>query len=117
MIVIDGVKVLNTIPAEEALPVGVSILVGVTIFTAIIILAIASCGGDIEAHTLCGLLAIGVVVGVGCSVQTWRTDMGRVLPETYQITVSDDVSFNDFNAAYEIISQDGEIFRVKIKET
>lgn len=90
---------------------------GVVVFTAIVVLVIASCGGDIEAHALCGVLAIGVAVGVGCGVQTWRTDAERALPETYQITVSDDVSFNDFNAVYEIVSRDGEILRVKIKET
>lgn len=117
MIAIDGVQVLNTIPAEEALPIGACMLVCAAIFTLIVIVAIVASGDAIEGRALCGLLAIGVGVGVLCGVCVWRVEKKKAFPETYQITVSDDVSLNDFNAVYEIISQDGEILRVKIKET
>ena len=35
---------------------------------------------------------------------------------TYKVTVDDTVKFNEFYDKYEIISQDGKIFEVKLRE-
>ena len=35
----------------------------------------------------------------------------------YQVTISDEVNFNDFNKKYEIINQEGLIYTIKEKET
>lgn len=44
---------------------------------------------------------------------------GRIFDKpykTYQVTISDEVSFNDFNAKYEVIKADDKIYTVRERE-
>ena len=82
------------------------VLVGVFIGT----LVSLSCK-DFEGLAIGCVLAIifGVVVGVGVGVDGLPTEY-----ETqYKVTISDEVSMNDFLERYEIIDQEGKIYTVR----
>ena len=112
---INGVEILATQEVATAFAFSweifwtalmITMLVGVFIGT----LVSLSCK-DFEGLVIgCILAAIfGVVIGVGVG-----TDGAPTEYETqYKVTISDEVSMNDFLERYEIISQEGKIYTVR----
>lgn len=84
----------------------------VLVFTFCIIWGIAAGFKDKE----CGLGAligglIGIVAGLLAGVLVGVTEI-EYYP-TYKVTISDEVSMNEFMDKYEILNQDGKIYTVK----
>lgn len=52
-----------------------------------------------------------VVISVAISYMSCRQAMYEA-PE-YKVTISDDVSFNEFNKKYEVVEQEGEIYTIR----
>ena len=51
-------------------------------------------------------LFVGAILGFGCPAY-------QDMISTYKVTISDEVSMNDFMNKYEILNQDGKIYTVK----
>lgn len=54
-------------------------------------------------------MIIGVVAGIGFA----KNQMPAEYETQYKVTISDEVSMNDFLARYEIIDQEGKIYTVR----
>ena len=114
----DGVMILNTIPFSESMvQFRGFLLILIDIATTWVLVTV---GIMIERHGgelryLISTIVIGVVLvvllyGGKISVQ----NMQRAT--YYEVTVSDDVKFNDFNDKYEVIEQRDNIFVVMERE-
>ena len=112
----DGVTILNTITSNECSEIaGIMLLIGVFVFPICILIYIISHMSDDsdEPIILCIMFlivslistAIGIILASNPTVIT-----------TYEVTISDEVSFKDFTSKYEIIEQRGEIYIVKERE-
>lgn len=89
------------------------------------ILAGLICVGVVILGTLLGYMAdklFGALLGVlfGAALGVLVVDLVMVLTETpiaytneYKVTISDEVSLNDFMEKYEIIDQEGKIYTVR----
>lgn len=94
----------------------------------VFIISIIICGifafiaGCIKKDIILGILdaIIGMFLGifVGLIIATIVKDFTKqpTGEYTYKVTVDDTVKFNEFYDKYEIISQDGKIFEVKLRE-
>lgn len=62
-------------------------------------------------------IIIGAVLGLFIGSCVHDCTKEPVEYETrYKVLISDDIKFNDFNARYEVISQEGEIFTIRERE-
>lgn len=94
----NGVEVLNTIPGRGLNVVFAVLAAFFIIFTVILIF------NDCELGIITLLLAVAcLLLAVPQNTQ-------------YKVTISDNVSFKEFNEKYEVISQNGDIFTVEMRE-
>ena len=56
-------------------------------------------------------IILGLIFGFQCGV-IFKTETGEV-DTTYKVTISEEVSLNDFMEKYEIIDQEGKIYTVR----
>ncbi|MBP5596648.1 MAG: hypothetical protein J6Y02_14775 [Pseudobutyrivibrio sp.] len=110
----DGVTILNTMPFSESL-VGfrefLLLMISIGISTTFMVMGIMIERHGYELRYLIATVVIGLVLilllyGGKALVENWQRDT------YYEVTVSDDVKFNDFNDKYEIIEQRDNIFVV-----
>lgn len=123
----NGVEILNKIPvygiAEWALYTLVIILIAVPLV--FVIYAIVQVVKNYEHwsyiiyNTFIGIF-IGLFIGVLFVVFSEKTeiayDKNNIESYKYQVVISDEVKFNEFNKKYEIIEQDGSIYTVQEKD-
>lgn len=67
---------------------------------------------------ICGALSgliVGGIVGLLLMLPTAQ-NTNEVAEIKYQVTISDEVNFNDFVDKYEIVKQEGKIYTVKERE-
>ena len=96
----NGVEVLNTITGN-GLNVAFVVVASVLLIFSIILLIF----NDSEVMSIVGVLLAIVFLVVAVQRKT-----------QYEVTISDDVSFKEFNEKYEVIEQDGDIFTVEMRE-
>lgn len=102
----EGVTILAVNEAVEAIQF--NWIVAILIFLLVLLVGLAQ--GVTDRMVGLGIL-LGVVFGL-----IFGTIMGFVTkqpaqPETYKVTISDTVNFNEFNEHYKIISQEGLILQ------
>lgn len=103
----EGVTILATNEAVEA--TGFSWVVAIIVFLAAIFINLMY--GLLNDSPGIGLI-VGVILGFSLGILAGFT-AGRVSsPETYKVTISDTVNFNEFNERYKIINQEGLIYIV-----
>lgn len=107
----NGIEILNTM--EVAVDSGFNITAAlITLFIIIIIGTIFAIRED-EVVIISFATLIGIILALG---------MGYILADEskteiqYQVTISDEVSMNDFMEKYEIVNIEGKIYTVKEKE-
>ena len=114
----DGVTILNTMPFSESIVQFRGLLLG--LIDIAMAWVVVTMGIMIERHGgelryLIATIIIGVVLVVLLySGKALVTNMQR--GTYYEVTVSDDVKFNDFNDKYEVIEQRDNIFVVMERE-
>ena len=114
----DGVTILNTMPFSESIVQFRGLLLG--LIDIAMAWVVVTMGIMIERHGgelryLIATIVIGVVLVVLLySGKALVTNMQR--GTYYEVTVSDDVKFNDFNDKYEVIEQRDNIFVVMERE-
>lgn len=106
----EGVTILAVNEAVEASRFN-WVLAVILFLTAVIIGFIQGITGDAPGL---GLL-IGVVIGLIFGALMGFVTAEPAQPETYKVTISDTVNFNEFNERYEIINQEGLIYTIKEK--
>ena len=112
----SGVEILSII--EKPIYQFNDLAFGITFFFALIIcLIIGGYISALEGEWLYLVLfpILGIIVGtflglVAGSITSIKTDEVEI---SYKVTISEEVSLNDFMEKYEIIDQDGKIYTVK----
>lgn len=105
----EGVTILNTIPAFNSAEL-TGMLAGCTF--AMLIITLIILGNDvpiwigITSVVLTLLLFISVLITLFIPSQ----------PERYKVSISDDVTFNDFMERYKIVDERGQLFIVEERE-
>ena len=112
----DGVTILNTITSNECSEIaGIMLLIGVFAFLISVLIRIISYIGDNSNKSI--ILCVTFFI-----VSLISTVIGIILASnsteitTYEVIISEEVSFKDFTSKYEIIEQRGEIYIVKERE-
>ena len=98
----DGVTILNTIP-ECSFPWVIIIIVLVISIISFII----GCIKDSD-----GLKGIGAIFGTMALIGMCLSPL-HVHPTQYEVSITDEVSFNEFTQHYKIIDQRGDIYVVE----
>ena len=110
-----GVEILATQEVATAFAFNWPMCVCLTI----LITAVLTLIGFLEdVDNLCGGwiigLCIGLVFGSACGIASAKDSGTPTTYETqYKVTISDEVSMNDFLECYEIVSQEGKIYTVR----
>ena len=112
----DGVTILNTITENECGEIAeIMLLIGIFAFLISVLMHIISYIGDdsnkpiILCVTFFIVSLISTVIGIILASNSTEIT-------TYEVAISDEVSFKDFTSKYEIIEQRGEIYIVKERE-
>lgn len=103
----EGVTILAVNEAVEASVFNWVAAIGF-LFLGIIIGFIQGITGDAPGL---GLL-LGVIIGLIFGALMGLATAEPASPETYKVTISDTVNFNEFNERYEIIDQEGLIYTI-----
>ena len=111
----DGVTILNTITENECGEIaGIMLLLGAFAFLIFILIYIISHISDDSNKpiTLCVTFLIVSLIStvIGIILASNSTEI-----TTYEVIISEEVSFKDFTSKYEIIEQRGEIYIIKEK--
>lgn len=112
----DGVKILNTNPPEQF--VGVFVYIIVFIAFAFIFSFCVIVSNDFFADTKTDIIVttvVAVITGSVIGYVIWNNDKSKVLPETYDVIIDESVSFREFDAKYEVVERNGEIYTIKEK--
>ena len=105
----DGVTILNIIPAFNSLTITIifAILFVISMIVTVVILNEFN-----SFKPLCVSLVVLGLIGLGLLVSFFIPSQ----PERYEVSISDDVTFNDFIERYKIIEERGQIFIVEKRE-
>lgn len=95
----NGVEVLNTIQGK-GLDVAFIVLAAVLLIFAIILV----CNDSEILSVVCMTLAAACLI------------IASPQKTQYKVTISDNVSFKEFNEKYEVIKKEGDIFTVEMRE-
>lgn len=108
----EGITILNQIPITGIHPVA-WIIPSILAFIFVVVAITLACVNDDPTWLILILLAIlvwvmlFVIIGAAVPIETGEY--------YYEVTIDDSVSMNEFSSRYEIISQRGEIYKIKIK--
>lgn len=109
----DGVEILNTV--YEYAPLIPAWLTAVSILFVMFGIPIGLCLLDHcppAGLIVCVLAIVAIVLMfIGLLAET-----DEIIDTTYQVTISDDVNFVEFNEKYEIIDQEGRIYTVRERD-
>ena len=112
----DGVTILNTITENECGEIaGIMLLIGVFAFLISVLMRIISYIGD-DSNKPIILCIIFLIVSLISTTTGIILASNSTVITTYEVTISDEVSFKDFTSKYELIEQRGEIYIVKERE-
>lgn len=113
-----GVEILTSaqVVTETVSNIGLSAIVGCGILIICIIIGISIAIWDGEVGIFIAFLALGLIVGlIEFTGIMGITEKPMAYETQYKVTISDEVSLNDFYEHYEVIDQDGKIFTVREK--
>lgn len=96
----NGVTVLNTIQGDG----WNYFFLALFVVSIVVFLITAIC--KLEA----AILFLSVVIAVICFI------LSMPVNTMYKVTISNEVKFNEFNEKYEIISKDGNVYTVEMRE-
>lgn len=115
---LDGVQILNTIPAEPVYEpsvwpyiLGFCVLLTITLFASLALVT------DEPILIILYSVVFGIVGGTVIGLAVWRKAKTPERPARYEVIVSDDVDFKEFYERYEIIEQKGEIYVITERKT
>ena len=112
----DGVTILNTITSNECGEIaGTMLLIGAFAFLIFILIYIISHISDDSDKPIILCIMFLIVSLISTTTGIILASNSTVIT-TYEVTISDEVSFKDFTSKYEIIEQRGEIYIVKERE-
>lgn len=106
---IEGIEVLNTNKCDDVSYIFYILVVFTILSFAYMIVGIFM---DAKLMAVVSFLCF-IVLGTASYVVRVTT---LSYHNEYQVTISDEVNFNDFNDKYEIISQEGLIYTIKERE-
>lgn len=106
----EGVTILAVNEAVEAC--AFNWVAAILIFLLAVFVGLAHGMGEREPGL--GLL-LGMALGLIFGILMGFVTREPASPETYKVTVSDTVNFNEFNERYKIISQEGLIYTITEK--
>lgn len=111
----DGVEILYTYPyvIEDGCSIFISYIVTIVI-AVIAFLFFALIIESFHPAFLIASVAFGLLIGIPSGYI--GADSRKVYEEEYKVTISDEVSMNEFLEKYEIISQEGKIYTVRERE-
>lgn len=113
----EGVRVLNTIPEEKAMGIGFYLGIGILAWFLISLTAGIIIAGDCEIFFIIRTsVIVGVIAGTVFGVTYWVIDSAKDMPETYEVIISDGADAREFNERFEVVEKNGEIYRVKERE-
>ena len=107
----DGVTILSVI--EKANPAEIFAVMLIAGISAGFIMGGMIALAELEPSYLAMGIAIGMIIGV-----LFGSILGVIAMDDssqYKVTVSEEVNFQEFHNTYDIISQEGEIYTVKLK--
>lgn len=112
----DGVNILNTIVEYThndlwCIIGWIAVIIGII---SLILLLLSIQEYRITLIVISSIALIACFLTVAFSIYKWDTTATPY--NTYQVTVDDDVSMNEFNDRYEVLSIDGKIYTVIDKE-
>lgn len=111
-VIMDGVWIINVNPSDKPWDIVVCAIIGaaaVALYSLLAILIDFDCDGRETLKFCSAMSVVGIAIGLFVGVMHNR----YLNPVTYDVMISDNVSFNEFNEQYEIISQNGNIYTVK----
>ena len=103
----DGVEILNTIDKVSAFTI--IIIIACTLF-AIFLTICAVCAFKSKDK---GYGIFYSIYGLTCIIVVILYILFPIVHTYYQVTISEDVKFSEFQEKYKIIKQDGKIFTVE----
>lgn len=119
----NGITILNTIPnyiyefrwTPFTLFVAIVFSICVIICAIIIFDCFIQCNSK-DASLFIYILMLLASTGILFTGIIGYTETEEIESYTYQVTIDDTVSFQEFNQKYEIISQKGQIFTIKERD-
>lgn len=107
----EGITILNIIERGGFSIEILFLIIFLFIFPSIFLLIIIIYGIKKQELSLCGIASIFFLIFI-IIIFSLIPQINTPKYNEYQIIISDDVNFKDFNKKYEIIKQDGEIYTV-----
>lgn len=111
----NGVEIFNTVYEYDRLISSDWVALVVLITGIIAIAGICTTSFDKAQKVLKILVTISIACVIG-SVIGANIETNKIIGTKYQVTISEEVKFNDFMEKYEIVDQDGEIYTVRKRE-
>lgn len=111
----NGIEILATekVVSETAFNWTGFWITGIIIFLIFVILEFLS--GEIEAAW--GIFVVGIILATTLGYTYGKaTEKPIAYKNQYKVTISDEVSMNEFHERYEIINQEGKIYTVEERE-
>lgn len=117
---LDGVQILNTIPAQPAIELNIWLCMLASGITAAVfvffIAAIFWSGGSVAEYVFYPVV-YGMIGGALIGIAVWCSTRTPEQPAQYEVIVSDGVDFKEFYERYEIIEQKGKIYVITERKT
>ena len=112
----SGVEILYTYPyiIEDGCSLFISFILTIVI-AAISFFFFILVVGSFHPSILSVSIAFGLLIGIPSGYID--ADSRKVYGTEYKVTISDEVSMNEFLEKYEIINQEGKIYTVRERET
>lgn len=112
----DGVKILNTNPPEQSGSLFIYIIGCISISFIIVGLSIIATDvcSDKKLNIILSVI-LALIFGSVLGGATWYNQSKNSLPETYDVTIDESVSFREFDEKYEVVERNGEIYTIKEK--
>ena len=109
----EGITILNQTPITTVHPI--AWIIPSIVACIVIVVAITMTVVDADPSWLVLIIIailvwvfLFVIIGIAVPVETGEY--------TYEVTIDDGVSINEFYSRYEIVDQRGEIYKIKIKQ-
>ena len=109
----DGVTILNTFNSSGDFVLGIVLLILGTFVLCVTIFSAVCSYEQKEKFNVLTFFSIFLAVTTFVFIIIGIINLANLDATTYEVTISDEVSFKDFTSKYEIIEQRGEIYIVK----
>ena len=112
---INGVEYLYSIPAEEPISYWNLIAIFLIAFAFFgIMLLVYSYFGGFEDIVAASIMAAIVTLISFFAIKIYNAN--KLNPEQYAVTISDEVSMNEFIESYTIVEQKGNVYIIEVKD-